>query len=369
LGALGLRSIEPPTGEGEKMTKATMRAARFHRATRELTVQDVPMPQPGPGEVLVRVHAAGICASDLHMIDGVLPDFPLDDVTPGHEASGTIAQVGSAVPFWQPGQRVLLLAGRNCGVCRHCIGTGGSGACLNPMVMGQNYDGGWAEHIVVPFGVLVALPAGIPFEQAALIPDAVATPFTDLINRGGLRVGEMVGLWGIGGLGVHAVQIARLAGAALIIAIDPIEAARQRALELGADHALNPDTADVRAEVLRLTEGDGLDLAVDLAGVNSALDQAVSCLGRYGRAVIIGMCLDPVRLTEPSVMLGYMNHAVKGHDGYEPRDIAQLVRLVASGRLDLSRSVSHVVSLEDVAEGVGRLRTKAGNPVRIVVKP
>jgi threonine dehydrogenase-like Zn-dependent dehydrogenase len=235
--------------------------------------------------------------------------------------------------------------------------------------MGQNYDGGWAEYVVVPFGVLAALPDRIPFEQAALIPDAVATPFTGLIHCGGLRLGEVVGLWGIGGLGVHAVQIARLAGAALIIAVDPIDAARQRALELGADHALNPRTVDIRAEVMRLTDGDGLDLAVDLAGVNSALDQAVSCLARYGRAVIIGMCLEPVQLTEPSVTLGYMNHAVKGHDGYEPRDIAKLVRLVASGRLDLSSSVSHVVPLEDVARGVDRLRTKEGNPVRIVVKP
>jgi threonine dehydrogenase-like Zn-dependent dehydrogenase len=349
------------------MTKATMRAARFDRASRQLTVQDVPVPQPKPGEVLVRIHAAGICASDLHMIDGILPDFPLERVTPGHEGAGTIERVGAAVPFWQEGQRVVLLAGRNCGVCRHCVG--GSGACLNPLVMGQNYDGSWAEYVVVPFNVLAALPDHIPFEQAALIPDAVATPFTGLINRGGLRPGEVIGLWGIGGLGVHAVQTARLAGAALIIAVDPIDAARQRALELGAHHALDPRAVDVRVEVMRITDGDGLDLAVDLAGFNTALDQAVSCLGRYGRAVIIGMCLEPVQLTEPSVMLGYMNHTVMGHDGYEPRDIAHLVRLVASGGLDLSRSVSHVVPLEDVARGVDRLRTKEGNPVRIVVKP
>ncbi len=346
-----------------------MRAARFDRASRQLTVQEAPVPEPGPGQVLVRVHAAGICASDLHMIDGILPDFPLDQVTPGHEGAGTVERVGDAVPFWQPGQRVVILAGRNCGICRHCVGASGSGACLNPLVMGQNYDGSWAEYVVVPSSVLVALPENIPFEQAALIPDAVATPFTGLIRRGALRLGEIVGLWGIGGLGVHAVQIARLAGAALVIAVDPLEAARHRALELGADYALDPGNADVRAEVMRLTEGNGLDLTVDLAGVNSALDQAVSCLGRYGRAVIIGMCLEPVQLTEASVMLGYMNHAVLGHDGYDQRDIAQIVRLVASGRLDLSRSVSHVVPLEDVALGVDRLRTKEGNPVRIVVKP
>jgi 2-desacetyl-2-hydroxyethyl bacteriochlorophyllide A dehydrogenase len=350
------------------MPKTTMRAARFDSASRQLTVQDVPVPEPGPGKVLIRVGAAGICASDLHMIDGILPDFPMEHVTPGHEGAGTIARVGPAVPFWQEGQRVVLLAGSSCGVCRHCV-SGGMKACLNPLVMGQNYDGSWAEYVVVPFGVLVALPEHIPFEQAALIPDAVATPYTGLVHRGRLGLGETVGLWGIGGLGVHAVQTARLAGAALIIAVDPIDAACQRALELGADHALNPRKVDVRAEVMRLTRDEGLDLVVDLAGINRSLDQAVSCLGRYGRAVIIGMCLEPIQLTEPSVMLGYMNHEVLGHDGYEPRDLTGLVRLVASGQLDLSRSVSHVVPLEDVARGVDRLRTKEGNPVRIVVKP
>ncbi len=350
------------------MTKTTMRAARFDRASRQLTVQNVPVPVPGPGEVLVRIGAAGICASDLHMIDGVLPDFPLDHVTPGHEGAGTVERVGPDVPLWQTGQRVVLLAGRNCGVCRHCV-NGAVKACLNPLVMGQNYNGSWAEYVVVPFGVLVALPDEIPFEQAALIPDAVATPYTGLIHRGRLRLGERVGLWGIGGLGVHAVQTARLAGAGLIIAVDPLDAACRRALELGADHALNPGKVDVRSEVMRLTDGEGLDLAVDLAGVNSALDEAVSCLGRYGRAVIIGMCLEPVQLTEPSVLLGAMNHEMLGHDGYELRDLTGLVRLVASGRLDLSRSVSHVVPLEDVAHGVDRLRTKEGSPVRIVVKP
>lgn len=351
------------------MATATMRAARFDRASRQLTVRDVPVPQPGPGEVLVRVEACGICLSDVHMIEGTFPPLPLEQVTPGHEAAGTIERVGPAVPFWRSGQRVVILAGRTCGTCRHCITGGDITQCFNPQTMGQGYDGGWAEYVVVPFPLLTAVPEHVPIEQAALIVDAVATPYTGLIHRGGLRLGEVVGLWGIGGLGVHAVQIARLAGAGLIIAVDPIDAACQRALELGADHALNPRTVDVREEVMRLTDGDGLELAVELSGSNRALDQAVSCLGRHGRAVIIGMCMEPVQLTEPSVLFGYFNHAVLGHDGYYKRDIERLVRLVASGRLDLSRSVSDLVPLEDVARGVERLSKKEGNPIRLVVKP
>ncbi|MBP1686285.1 MAG: alcohol dehydrogenase [Deltaproteobacteria bacterium] len=351
------------------MTEATMRAARFNRASRELILKDVPVPQPGAGEVLVRVEACGICLSDVHMIDGTFPPPPLAEVTPGHEAAGTIERVGPAVPFWQPGQRVVILAGKACGVCRHCVTGGDVTQCLNPQTMGQGYDGAWAEYVVVPFPLLTAVPEHVPIEQAALIVDAVATPYTGLIHRGGLRLGEVVGLWGVGGLGVHAVQIARLAGAGLIIAVDPNDAACQRALELGADRALNPRTVDVRQEVMRLTGDDGLNLAVELAGTNRALDQAVSCLGRFGRAVVIGMCMEPVQLTEPSVLFGYYNHAVLGHDGYHKRDIEQLVRLVASGRLDLSRSVSALVPLEEVARGVERLSKKEGNPIRLVVKP
>lgn len=332
-------------------TKNTMRAARFDRASLQLTVQDVPVPQPGPDEVLVRVEAAGICGSDVHMIKGeFLP--PLEQVTPGHEVAGTIAQVGAGVPLWQAGQRVALIAGKN--------------SC---MVMGQAYDGGWAEYVVVPHYLLVALPENVPFEQGAIIPDAVATPYGGIMHRGKLRQGEVVGLWGIGGLGQHAVQIARLNGASLIIAIDPVEAARQRALAAGAHHALNPEAVDVREEVMRLTDGNGLNMAVELSGSARAIDQAVSCLSPFGRVILIGMTLEPIQLSMASVWFGFNNLSMLGFDGGEEGDVETLVRLVASGELDLSRSVSHVLPLEEIARGVEMLSKKIDSPARIVVKP
>ena len=347
------------------MTGDTMRAARFDRASGQLTVTDVPVPEPGPWEVLVRVGACGICLSDVHMIDGSVP-CPLEQVTPGHEPAGTIARVGPEVPFWQVGQRVVIAPGRFCGQCAHCGDT--PPTCLAPQIMGQNWDGAWAEYVITPFATLVEVPGGVPIEQAAICADAVATPFSALIDRGGLRPGEMAGVWGAGGLGVHAVQVARLAGASLIIAVDTLDAARERALEAGADHALNPAMADIRAEVLRLTGGEGLDLAAELSGVGSALAQAVSCLGRYGRAVMIGMSPEPISLTENTLAFGYFNHSLLGHEGYSRRHLTQLMRLLGSGRLDLSRSISEVLPLEDVSVGVQRLRTKEGNPVRIVVR-
>lgn len=158
---------------------------------------------------------------------------PLEQVTPGHEAAGRIERVGAEVPPWQAGQRVALLAGKS--------------SC---MVMGQAYDGGWAEYVVVPHYLLVAVPEHVPIEQAAIIPDAVATPYGGIVHRGKLRQGEVVGLWGVGGLGQHAVQIARINGASLIIAIDPIEAARQRALAAGAHHVLDPGAVWIQARLM-----------------------------------------------------------------------------------------------------------------------
>ncbi|WP_324788375.1 zinc-binding dehydrogenase [Streptomyces sp. H51] len=347
------------------MTTPTMRAARFCRADGRLRVAEVPVPQPGPSDVLVRVEACGICLSDVHMIDGTL-DCPLEEVTPGHEPAGTIARVGAEVPYWQPGRRVVIAPGRACGSCRHC---GDVQGCLAPQTMGQNWDGAWAQYVVTPFQTLVEVPDGVPIEQAAICADAVATPFSGIVERGGLRPGERAGVWGVGGLGVHAVQIARLAGASLVVAVDPLDSARRRALEAGADHAFDPTATDVPEQVRRLTDGEGLDLTAELSGAGSALAQAVSCLGRYGRAVMIGMSPQPIHLTENTILFGYFNHSVLGHDGYTRRHLTQLMRLLAAGRLDLSRSVSEVLPLEEITRGVERLRTKAGDPVRLVVRP
>jgi len=345
----------------------TMRAARFDTATRRLTMEDVPIPQPGPTEVLVRVKACGICLSDVHLIDGSLvSNLPV--VTPGHEASGVIERVGDRVPRWRPGEAVVMSGGKACGACPSCAQGRGDAECLKFQIMGFHYDGAWAEYIVVPYTSLVAIPEGLPFEQAAILADAVSTPYAGLVDRGGLRPGESVGLWGIGGLGVHAVQIARMAGAALVIAVDPLRSARERALDRGADHALDPTTEDVVRRVREITGGRGLDLTVDLVGANAVLAQAAECVGRNGRVVMIGLSPEPIRLGA-GVNFGIRSQSLLGHLGYHKRHLDQLVELVARGRLDISRSVSDVLPLEDVARGVERLMNKEGNPIRLVVRP
>jgi threonine dehydrogenase-like Zn-dependent dehydrogenase len=235
-------------------------------------------------------------------------------------------------------------------------------------VMGFGFDGAWAEYVVVPWLALVAVPDEVPLEQAAILADAVSTPYAALVERAGVRPAESVGLWGIGGLGVHAVQIARMIGAAPIIALDPSPAARERALSFGADHALDPRDDGVVQEVWRLTDNRGLDVALDLFGANQVLVQADQCIGRRGRVVIVGLSAEQIQLG-PNALFGVMAHSLLGHLGYAKEHLTQLVRLVSSGRLDVSRSISDVMPLSEVARGVERLESKEGDPIRLVVAP
>lgn len=343
-----------------------MLAAVFTGVGEPLRVDQVPVPEPGPLEVLVKVDACGICLSDVHLLDGSIPAVT-QPVIPGHEASGTVVRAGSLVPGWEEGQRATLAGGLPCGTCARCR-VGRVEECLQFQIMGFHYDGAWAEYVCVPYFTLAPVPDGVPAEQAAILADAVATPYAALAERAALRPGETVGLWGIGGLGTHAVQIARLLGAGLVLAMDPLESARKRALDRGADAAIDPTEEGAVSEIRQLTGGLGLDVAVDLVGSNRVMKQAVSSLGRGGRAVMVGLSLDPLELG-PGILLGIQSQSILGHLGYQKRHLDDLVALLAAGRLDLAASISDVIPLADVADGVRRLAEKEGDPVRIIVAP
>ncbi|RBY82800.1 zinc-binding dehydrogenase [Blastococcus sp. TF02A-26] len=333
----------------------TMLAGRLNVRTREFAVREVPRPTPGPGEVLIRVRAAGICLSDVHLIDGTLSPLFLagDEVTLGHEVAGEVAELGEGVGGTTVGQRVTLQAGEEIGGWIH--------------TRGVDYDGGWAEYALATVPTLVPIPDDMPFEQACIVPDAVSTPWASIVRTAGVRAGQPVGVWGIGGLGAHAVQLLRLAGAAPIVAVDPVEAARERALAFGADLALDP-SEDVAARVRELTGGPGLAYAFDFAGVAAVREQAVRCLERDGGLVLVGLTDQPLTIRN-GTQFSYFGQRILGHYGSEPDHVEQLVRLVRHGRLDLSRSISGTLPLADAARGVEQLERKEGNPIRLVIQP
>ncbi|NMO36801.1 zinc-binding dehydrogenase [Streptomyces sp. GMY01] len=334
-----------------------MLAARLHVPSRTLRLEEVPRPQPGPGEVLVKVAAAGVCLSDVHLIDGTLTPLLLegDTVTLGHEVAGTIAEVGAGVTAWTEGQRVVLYAGETRGGVTY--------------TRGVDYDGGWAEYALSSAAALTALPDGIPFEQGAIIPDAVSTPWGAVTVTGAVRPAEAVGVWGAGGLGVHAVQLLRTVGACPIVAVDPNPVARERALAAGADLALDPADPELRARVGAATAGAGLAAAFDFAGVPAVRAQALSVLAPKGRLVLVGLTDQPLSVAD-GTRFSYLQQQILGHYGSDmPVALPQLLRLIEGGRVDFSASISGVLPLAEAAQAVERLEKKEGNPVRLILRP
>lgn len=344
----------------------TMRAQRFYADSKTFAVEDVPIPEPGPGEVLVKVAFCGICHSDLSLINGTFPAMrPV--VTQGHEASGTIAKLGPDVTGWAEGDRVVVAAGRPCTQCANCR-RGDVTNCLAIQLMAFAYDGAWAEYTVAQAAGLTRVPDNVPLEQAAILADAVSTPFGAVVRTGKVGIGESVGVWGVGGVGTHIVQLARLVGAAPVIAVDVKPAVLERAVELGADHAFDARDERLSEKIAELTGGRKLDVAFDAVGLASTFEQALDSLTVGGRLVAVGMSAEPACVGSTS-MFALTQKQVLGHLGYQNVDIETLATLVSRGRLDISRSISDVVSLEDIAVGIERLDSQEGNPIRILVQP
>ncbi|WP_327231783.1 zinc-binding dehydrogenase [Streptomyces murinus] len=334
-----------------------MLAARLHIPSRTLRIEEVAKPEPGPGQVLVKVEAAGVCLSDVHLIDGTLTPLLLrgDTVTLGHEVSGTIAETGPGVTRWTPGQRVVLYAGE----IREGV----------TYTRGVDYDGGWAEYALSSEHALTELPAAIPFDQGAIIPDAVSTPWGAITVTGAVKPAEAVGVWGVGGLGVHAVQLLRTVGAYPVVAIDPNPTARERALAQGADLALNSADPALRERIREATGGAGLAAAFDFAGVPAVRAQALSVLAAKGRLVLVGLTDQPLTVAD-GTRFSYLQQQILGHYGSDmPVALPQLLSLLQGGRLDFSASISGELPLAQAAEAVERLENKTGDPIRLILRP
>jgi len=327
-----------------------MRAGQITVSTRSFAVVDVPTPVADAGQVRIKVEAAGVCLSDVHLLEGILSPGYLDGdhVTLGHEVAGVVDQVGPGVTTSALGDRVLVIAGQR-------------NAAQQITTMGFDYNGGWAEFVVTKAELVAPIPDSLPFEQAAIIPDAVSTPWAAISSTAKMQAGESAVVFGVGGLGIHAVQLLKLVGCSKVIAIDPRADARANALARGADFAFTPDDPEIKKH-------RGLNAAFDFAGVTPVRKQALSLLGEQGRLVIIGIANEPIVIPN-DMAFTYMRTQIMGHYGSEDHHVRELIEFAAQGKLDLSQSVTEVMPLEKAAEALDRLANKVGNPIRIVLKP
>ncbi len=316
--------------------------ALVYQGPGEITLADIDEPNLAPGEVLLTVDAAGVCGTDRHIVAGELGVAP--GTVPGHEIAGSIVELGSGVEGWSIGDRVASFGQVACATCAPCL-SGRSNLCRRPAILGMARQGGFAERVALPTAGLIPLPDSISDSVGAIASDAIATPFHALTTIGGLRAGETVVIIGAGGLGLHAVQLARLCGASRIVAVDPVAEARDAALEVGADAVFDPTAEDNPARALRRL-AKGSTLVLECVGRAETAELGMAVLAAGGRLVIVGV--GGARPQLPAmVMFSGSELSVLGSFGSTPAEIETVITLISSGRLDVSRSVHREVQLSD----------------------
>lgn len=318
-----------------------MKAAVVTSFTEPLEVQDRAVPDPGPGQVLVRIEASGLCHTDIHAAHGDWPVKPTPPFVPGHEGVGIIEALGTGVTQRAVGDRVALpWLGHACGHCDHCV-SGWETLCEEQQNTGYSIDGGLAEYVVADATYVVPVPDGVTSFDAAPLTCAGVTTYK-AIKVADIKPSERVAVFGIGGLGHLAVQYARLVGG-VVIAVDVEDDKLELAHELGADHVVNARTTDPVAAIEAL---GGADVAVVLAVLPSVFEQAFAALRRGGRLVCVGLPPEtdgPMSLPIfPTVLKGI---SVIGSIVGTRQDLAEVFELHARGR---TRVVAETRKLDEI---------------------
>lgn len=339
-----------------------MRAALFYEKGKPLSIEEVEKPKIGDRDVLIRVKACGICGSDIHIIHGETP-VGKKPIILGHEISGIVEEKGSKVDNVEIGDRVCVDSIIFCGMCKNCM-SGKDNICKFWRLYGIHTDGGLAEYVRVRDINCIRLPENVSFEEGAIITDAVATAY-HAVKLANIQVGDTVAIYGCGGLGIHAIQLARLSGGE-VIAVDVIDEKLKLAKRLGAKYTINAMESDVIEEIFNITDGNGADVAMEFVGKVKTIVNTLDSVVRGGRVVLVGLCGEDVAYDTRKIVRGQLQ--VMGSYAFTKKDIVDVVNLVSTGRLDLSNSITHEFSLEDVNQALETLEKNIGNPIRVVVK-
>jgi propanol-preferring alcohol dehydrogenase len=347
------------------MEVPSMRALQIVATGRPLQEVELPDPTAGPGEIVVSVKAAGICRSDVHYRAGTRP-VPSLPLVPGHEVAGIVEEVGPGVEQPMEGDRVCLHYLTSCGACDACH-RGAEQFCESGMMIGLDHQGGYAQKIVVPARNAFRVPDTVPLEAAAIMMCSTSTSYHAL-RRGRLSVGESVAVFGSGGLGMSAVQLAAVMGALEVFAVDinPLKLAEATSCGAIPVHA---GEGDVVEQILDFTGGRGVDVALEMVGLATTMCQAVASLAPRGRAVAVGLtheefCLDAYRdlVGREAEIIGSADHLAS--------EVPVVLEMARRGAIDLSGVITRTVplDLDEVEDALVGLEG-FGNDIRTVILP
>jgi S-(hydroxymethyl)glutathione dehydrogenase / alcohol dehydrogenase len=357
-----------------------MKAAVFHAPHQPLTIEEIDIDAPMSREVLVKTVASGVCHSDLHFVEGLYP-LPAPAIL-GHEAAGIVEAVGDQVSYVKPGDHVIMCLSVFCGHCEMCI-SGRPNLCRNPDLRRGSSDkpklswngspvgqfanlGSYAEKMLVHENALVKVREDMPFDAAALIGCGVTTGVGAVLNTARIEPGSSVAVFGCGGVGLSAIQGARIGGARMIIAVDTVESKLATAKELGATHIVDASSHDPVKAIQDLT-GGGVEYAFEAIGLKKAAEQAYESLARGGTATVIGMIPVGQKVEiDGASLLGEkrLQGSSMGSNRFR-KDMPRYIDFYLQGRLKLDEMITRRGRLEDVNEAFRAM--KAGEVARTVL--
>jgi threonine dehydrogenase-like Zn-dependent dehydrogenase len=348
-----------------------MKAVVFHGVD-DLRVEAVPRPRPKAGEAVIRITATTICGSDVHIVKG---EYPVKQgLILGHEPVGVIHELGSGLEDdYVVGQRVIVGAITPCGQCFYCL-NGAHSQCHGPLGgwrFGNTINGAWAEYLLVPDARanLAFIPNGLTDEQVLMLPDIASTGISGA-ESGGVKVGDSVAVFAQGPIGLCATLGARLRGASLIVGIDPMADRREMSKRFGATVTINPNACNVADELKRLTEGRGVDVAVEALGRQETFEAALRSVRPGGVLSSLGVYSGKLVAPYEAIYAGLADQRIVTTlcPGGKER-MRRLMTMVATGRIDLTPLVTHRFDLEDLKDAYDVFSHQREGVMKVAVYP
>ena len=331
----------------------------------KIEVKEVPVPIIGEDEVLLKVRAAGLCVTDLHVYTGQFLYGKPPHIL-GHEICGEVAELGKRVEGLEVGQRVLVETSVGCGKCPACR-SGNRHLCPDREEIGTApHSGGYAQYVKAPAKNLVPIPDGVSDEEAAIF-ESTACPSGGLM-RLGVRFGETVAVFGVGPAGLAFIQTAKALGAGKIIAVGRNRKRVERTLGFGADDVICSSEEDVKECLLQLTGGRGPGLICETTGSARIIEETADLAANGGRIILYGLPEESAEIRFPVKTVIMKQLGVHGVEN-NPFVWEPMINMVAAGRVDLKHMVTHTFPLDRIEEAFAVLRDKKDDPIKIVIYP